>query len=152
MKHVTVLSLIVIMAMGCTAESGLHVSRLTYHSVRKHSTAVGPSQYLLFGLIKNQDMEYLEHSIPYMLRGNNGSISIANSKSKLVSKSFYFRGYVNRADFHKACGFVDFDPSVRIVFTLSNGKYTKIRAKLIPAPPMMYSVGDKLSDEFHAVW
>jgi hypothetical protein len=58
---------------------------------------------------------------PQELRGHAATIRISG-ESKVVGNVFHFRTSIPTKGFHEACGFVDYDPHIRIVFSGPGGK------------------------------
>ena len=55
--------------------------------------------------------------IPQKLVGRRATVSISKGECRVIGGTYYFQGYVEQRDFNKACGFMNYDPNVKIMFS-----------------------------------
>ena len=86
---------------------------------------------------------------PKEFRGHVGAIRISG-ESRVVGNVFHFRTSIPTKDFYEACGLVDHDPSVRIVFATSEGG--SVTAKGVLKRQSAITTDEWAHPEYWRVW
>ena len=128
MNRLCSLILIIFIVDGCGEQEIL----VSIKEITAHNGPAGPSAThgwatveTLFGEIKlqkvGQETNITTQFVPYKLIGRHATVTLSRGEAKIVGDAYYFQCALGQRQFNNACGFVDYDPNIRIQFRDSSG-------------------------------